>query len=240
VRHLVDVWLTFALLTTSSLGATWDGAPAVLQPNHTLSMPQTPDGTSILTYENLAQRNNLGRLSVTSGGSAPQFYTVPPLMHQPSYLIENWHASNLGLANVSLAQDTPIRVQDVGPGMPGTEPSTIPTDGTWLTLAPGKTAATVAVPRYMQLTFRNTSGDLTEIVLMGGPADSAGNNAYAIELSAQTVSGPPSSTPATPPYYATTTADTYTYRFFWNASTVFVANLSADNAAPLGISLIAL
>lgn len=227
-----------AIFIALSIGAPWDGSPIVLVPKQT-SVVATPNGSVIMTCENLAVQNNSATVSFKSGGSST-VVTVPALSHQPMFVVRNWSANQIQVTNTSIAAETPVKVQEVGTGIPGTNPVTIPMDGTLLPLNPGDTAATLAVPRLMRLAVTNTSNNVSDVVVIGGPVDAGGNNAYSIELNSATTTGPPTNTRATAPFDATTTENTYVMPFRWGGSTVFIANLSAATAGPVGISLIAL
>lgn len=193
-------WAAVGIVTWLSLSSGWDGSPFVLQPNQTAVMGQTPNGSTIFTYTNLSTQNNAGTIEIGSGGLRPTRLNVPALTNQPSFLIQNWAANSLTVANASPATDTPIRIQDVGPGMPGTIPKTIPTDGTTVSLAPLEVAATIAMPRYMELIVTNSSGNRTEVAVIGGPPDATGANGYAIEVNSPLGNtGVPSGTLPTPP-----------------------------------------
>jgi len=215
----------FAIVGLNTVTETWDGSPLLLQVNQSATMAQTPNGSVVFAYQNEATKNNSGDLMLTSGGGAPIPLTVPALNNQPNILTQNWKGNNLTVTNVSVNNDTPIRIQAVGPGMPGTNPFNLPI-GTPLALSPGATAQTNALPQYMQLNFQNTNGQFAVFVLIGGPPDSSGNNAYVISVNASSNTGPPSSQPAPPGYYATTTNNSYSYTFNWGSSVVFVANMS--------------
>jgi hypothetical protein len=208
----------FAVIGRFRVTATWNGAPLVLQVNDNANMPQTTNGSMVLTYENLAEQNNQGTIAVTSGGARPEFREVPALANQPSLWVNNWRANNLQITNVSANSATPIRVQAVGPGIPGTNPLKLPV-GVPLALSPGQMAQARVPPRWMQLVMRCDSSDLAVFAVIGGPPDDLGNNAYVFQINA------PSNTPP-PGYYAATTANSYTYQLNWGSSVLFVANLS--------------
>jgi hypothetical protein len=209
-------------------------------PHQTVNLPQTPDGSTIFTYENQSRRNNDGTISVRSGGNPPVRYDAPALRGQPSYVVQNFGGNDLTVANVSVADATPILIQDVGPGVPGTYPVQLPIDGTPVSLSPGETVQTRAVPAYMQLVVRNSLGNRCEIVVIGGPPDTQRSNAYDIAVNASSSTGPPTTVPATAPFYATTTNNAYTFPFSWQSSQVFVANVSARTAGPVQVSAVAL
>ena len=63
-----------------------------------------------------------------------------------------------------------------------------------------------------------------------------GNNAYVVALNAATNTGPDG--PAPPPgYYATTTANAYTFQFNWGSSNLYVVNMSPVTAAAVVVTL---
>src|SRR5829696_9137987 len=93
----------------------WNGAPLVLQVNQSAAMPQTPDGSMVLSYINTATLNTLGELAMTSGGGAPETLFAQAQATQPGIVVRNWRANNLKITNVSLNAATPIRVQAIGP-----------------------------------------------------------------------------------------------------------------------------
>lgn len=212
---------------------TWNGAPRVLQVNENAALPQTPAGSVVFSYLNVSTQNNFGELALTSGGGVPVFLEVQPLATQPGFVVTNWRANNLSVTNVSANNATPIRIQAIGPGMPGTTPVALATGGPGLQLAPGAAAQGATQPRSMQLVVQATSGARSVVVAIGGPADSTGSNAYVIAVNADVTSGPRGSANPPPPagYYATTTANTFVLDFNWAGSIVFVANLSST-AAP--------
>lgn len=89
----------------------------------------------------------------------------------------------------------------------------------------------------MQLTMINNNGTLAVVAIIGGPRGRDGNNGYLIALNASADTGP-SPLPAPPPgYYATTTANSYAFRFNWGASTIFVASMSPDTTLSVVVTL---
>lgn len=218
----------------------WDGSPLVLAVNQNAVMRQTPAGSMVLAYLNVATQNNLGELAVTSGGSAPAFLYADALGTQPGVLVNNWRANDLSITNVSANAATPIRIQAIGPGMPGTKPVPLPTGSPGVALASGQSAEGDTQPRWMQLVVQATSGARVVVAVIGGPADSTGNNAYVIAVNAASTTGPPGTAAPPPGYYATTTDNAYTLTFNWQGARLFVANLSSSAAAPATILLRAL
>jgi hypothetical protein len=229
----------FTLIGQNSVNAAWNGSPTTLNVNSNISVPQTPNGTTILAVTNQATQNNSGSLAITSGGSQPQFLTVPALANQPSILIQNWQANNLSLTNVSANNATPILVQLVGPGMPGITPGQL-TIGTPSSLKPGDIVQGNASPQWMQLIVQSTAATLAIVGFIGGPPDNTGNNGYVVAVNAAQNTGPGTGLPAPQGYYATTTSNSYTYQFNWGSSLVFVANLSPATAANASVTMRAL
>lgn len=230
----------YQLLGRITVEDTWDGRPLVLQVNQNARMPQTPAGSMVLAYLNVATQNNLGELAVTSGGSAPAFLYADALATQPGVLVNNWKANDLSITNISANAATPIRIQAIGPGIPGTQPMDLPTGAPGIQLAPGHTASGATQPRWMQLVVSSSSGARGVLAVLGGPPDSTGNNAYVIAVNAGSTTGPPGTVAPPPGYYATTTDNSYTLTFNWAGASVFVANLSSSTVPPLAVLLRAL
>jgi hypothetical protein len=230
----------FAVIDQGNVNAAWDGSPEVLLENQNAAMPQTPNGTMIFAYWNMSTQNNAGTLSVTSGGSQPSFLNVPALANQPSVWMNNWASNNLSVTNISPNATTPIQIQAIGPGIPGTTPLPLPIGADGQQLGYGQTAQGNASPQYMQLVIQSDSSTTGIVGLIGGPPDSSGNNGYVIAVNYSANTGPGTGNPAPAGYYATTTSNSYTYQFNWGSSLVFVANLSSLNAAPLRVVMRAL
>ena len=209
-------------------GASWDGSRLILPVNQNADLPQTTNGSMIFAYENISTQNNAGTISVTTGGSAPTFLNAPALTNQVSFVMNNWDANNLSVTNVSANNDTPIAIQAIGPGIPGTVPQPLCV-GVPVTLGPGQTTQGAAPAQYLQLVL--SAQPTTDILaLIGGPPDANGNNGYVFAVNYSFDSGP--GTGVAPPagFYATTTDNSYTFSFNWGGGTVFVANLSSQNA----------
>lgn len=228
-----------SLIDQNSVGASWNGSPTVLLTSQNTGMPQTPNGTTIFAATNQATLNNQGQIALTSGGGTPTLVDVPALTSQPTININNWQANNLSVTNISANNNTPILVQAVGPGIPGITPLSLVV-GTSLSLAMGQCAQANALPQYMQLVIQVTGPTLGIVGLIGGPADSSGNNGYVIAVNAPANTGPGTGTPAPAGYYATTTSNTYAYQFNWGSSLVFVSNLSPSTAQTVSLLLRAL
>ena len=213
----------------------WTGAARNLAVDENVNMPQTPNGTLIFSWENVASQNNLGEISVTTGGEPPTFIYAQAHANQPSIWVHNWNANNLSVTNISANKETPIRIEALGPGIPGTVPEPLPI-GKSVSLSSGKTAQGNASPQYMQLVMQSNTSELGIIAFIGGPQDPTGNNGYVVQINASANTGPDG--PAPPKgYYATTTSNTYTFMFNWGSSLVFVANLSPATAAPVSVTL---
>ena len=213
-----------------STNLAWTGTPTVLQTGDNASMPQTTNGTMIVAMTNQSTQNNDGTITLTSGGSAPQTINVPALVNQPTIDVQNFQANNLSLTNTSANSATPINIQAVGPGIPGITPLALPI-GTATTLAYGTVAQGTASPQFMNLVLQANGATLAIFGIIGGPVNPAGSNGYVIAVNAPANTGPPTSTPATGGYYATTIGNTYTFQFNWGASNVFVANLSPQQTS---------
>ncbi|HMB90950.1 MAG TPA: hypothetical protein VKP65_08895 [Rhodothermales bacterium] len=227
----------FEILGRNTVDSAWNGSPLLLQVNENANMPQTPAGTMLLAWQNEATQNNLGEIAVTSGGSAPVTKRADALAYQPSIWLNNWNANNLSITNISANTATPIRIQAIGPGIPGTDPETLPIGGDGVMLKAGMTAQGNASPQYMQLVIRSSSSTLGIIGLIGGPQDSSGNNGYVITVNdaVNGNTGPDTGKAPPPGYYATTSSNTYTFTFNWGSSLVFVANLSPETADPVTV-----
>lgn len=234
----------YLIINRFTVDPVWDGSPLVINPNDSVNMKQTTDGSMVLAYQNTSPMNNQGTLAVTSGGLPPTILVAPALANQPSVLINNWKGNNLSVTNISVpGTNTPIQIQAIGPGFPGIKPLALSTAAT-LNMSPGQTAQGNALARLMQLVFQLNTGQLGVFVVMGGPADPAtGNNARMVAVNAAQEAGPNTNQPTVQPppgYYATTTGNYYYFQFNWGSSTIFIANLSGSTAAPAQITLRAL
>jgi hypothetical protein len=231
--------MLYRVIDRFSVAPTWDGSPLTLQPSENANMPQTTNGSMVLSYLNLSKMNNQGTLSVMSGGGEPAFIPVPALNNQPGVLIKNWKGNNLSVTNISApGSSTPIQIQAIGPGLPGINPLALPVGS--LSLNPGQMAQGTALPQYMQLVFQSNTSQLAIFVLIGGPPDRTGNNAYMLAVNAQQDAGPGTDNPtATPPpgYYATTTSNYYNYQFNWGSSVIFLANMSGTTSSAAQVTL---
>ncbi len=204
----------------------WDGAGRTLAPNEQVVMPQTPNGSVVLAWKNMAAQNSDGTLAIATVGSPPQMLDAPALNTAPSILANNWQGGDLRLTNISIY--APIWIEMLSPGLPGMEPVPLPED-TPTTLAPLH-AAQGRGRGFMRLLLETNTSDLTTIAVIGGPMDSSGNNAYLFALNY--VGGA-----TLPGYTAVTTANSYSFEFNWSNSAVFVVNLSGEYSSPLRLLL---
>jgi hypothetical protein len=230
--------MAFKVIGQNSVKNAWDGSPLTLNPADSATMPQTPDGSMVFAYTNISTVNHMGTLALVSGGSAPTFLTALPFLNQPSMLVNNWQGQNLTVTNVSApSSDTPIEIAAYAPGMPGQACVALQSDGAPVALAPMQCAQGSTSPGYMQMMFEETSGTLAVFVLLGGPTDGSGNNAYMIAVNSTANTGPGTGQPPPPGYYATTTAFSYGFSFNWGVTTVYVANMSPTTAPAGRVSL---
>jgi hypothetical protein len=237
----------FAIIGVDASNPSWNGSPLTLNPNDNANMPQAPNGSLVLVYQNKATINTMGQLAITSGGGAPTFLNAQSLLNQPNVLTQNFGGqttNNLSVTNTSMTgSNNPIWVAAYGPGIPNAPtPSPLPSTAAPVPLAPGATAQGTALPRYMQLIMQATSGSLTIFALMGGPMDGSGNNAYVISVndSFNGNTGPGTGKPAPTGYFATTTSNAYTYSFNWSSSNIYIANMSPATSATASVILRAL
>jgi hypothetical protein len=216
-----------------TVNTVWNGMPKILAGRDSVSMPQTPNGSLIVGYFNQSQLNNAGRLTFTSGASAPTTVPVPALARMISVLTANWQANNLTLTNNSLIASTPIFVQAFGPGVPGMQPGQLAIN-TPVQLAMRQAVQGLTTPNWMQLEFSSSTSNLEVVAVVGGPQDQSGNNAYVIALNAPSGdTGPPPGNPPPAGFYATSGGNKYTMQFNWGAAIVYVVNLSPQTATPV-------
>jgi len=229
----------FAIIDRNALQGAWTGLPTTLLPTQNVNMPQTTNGSMVLAYQNMSLVNSQGTLSLTSGGSVPQMLQAFALLNQPNILVNNWKSNNLSLTNISpTASNIPIWIQAVGPGLGGINPIALPNNGTSVPFTSGQAAQGTALPQYMNLTMSSNTPQLTIFALIGGPPDASGNNAFVIAVnSASGNTGPGTGVPAPAGYYATTSANQYSFQFNWGSSNVFVSNMSPSTAAAATLSL---
>jgi hypothetical protein len=58
----------------SRMTSMWDGAPLTLAQNEQAIMPQTPNGSAVLAWLNMATQNNSGTLALTTDGCTTGLY----------------------------------------------------------------------------------------------------------------------------------------------------------------------
>jgi hypothetical protein len=224
---------------TAATTPSWTGGPATLTAaSPTVNMPSTAVGSMVLAYQNLTKDNNLGQLTITSGGSAPNNLPVDANANQPDIYIQNWQGSNLTATNTSTAiSSTPIWIEAVGPGLPGQHPLSLgPTAVTIPAATPGQVvpcATGQGQAKYMNLVMTANSGQQTIVVLIGGPQDASGNNAYVFGLNFASSVAPAG-------YAGVSTTNSYTYQFNWGSSSIFLANVSSSTTAGVAVTLTAL
>jgi hypothetical protein len=206
----------------------WNGEPVVLAVNDGVTMPQTPSGSMILGFQNTSPANNAGKLALTSGAGAPEFFIAPALSLQPQILTRNWQANNLNVTNISANANTPIWIEAFGPGIgPGSTPLPI---GQTIAVSQKETLQGVTNPNWMQLSFRFNSSKLAVFGIIGGPQDPAGNNAYVVAVNSPAGDTQTGTGNAPPPgYYATVGGNAYSFEFNWGSSVVFVAYFGSAN-----------
>ena len=227
----------FEVLGVKLATPAWTGVPLTLAVHDSATMQQTPNGSLVLAYQNMSTLNNAGQLALTSGGAAPIFLPVPFGANQPCILVQNWNANNLNLTNISANSATPILIEAFGPGQPGFTPVPLQVGGkVTLTANPPQVAQSTANPNWMQLQLTANAATQVILAIVGGPQDASGNNAYVIALNASANTGPGGATPP-PGYYATTTANAYTYQFNWGSSMLYVANMSPLTSAAIVVTL---
>ena len=223
--------MKFAVIGAQVSTPNWTGAPLTLAWHDSAAMPQTPNGSTVLAWQNSATQNNDGTLALTSA-SAPQFLDAPQGALLPSVLVKSFASNSLNLTNLSANKATPIWIEMFGPGIPGAPTPTPVTPGAApISLASGGTASGKAPPNYAQLILQSNTNNLTIVSLIGGP-NVNGTNGYVFALN---YAGPPN--PAG--YTQTSAGNTITYQFYWT-TTFFIANMSPSNSADVQVSLISL
>lgn len=230
----------FTISGQRTIDQEWNGRPITLEQNDHVHMNQTPNGTMIFAWENHAAQNNYGEIAVSSGGHKPEFQPSPAFSNQPSIWLKNWNANNLNVTNISHHSQTPICVQAIGSGIPGTTPLPLPIGNPGIELKPGEMAAGEALAQHMRLSFQVKSSTLSIVAFIGGPQDDTGNNGYVIALNYHRNSLRNSAEEPPGGYYATTTGSNYSFPFYWGAARIFVANMSPNNSTALSVKLIKL
>jgi hypothetical protein len=206
----------------------WTGAPlTLLQQFDQAQLAQTTNGTLVLGYLNTSGTTNSGSLTLTSGGvSVP--LTAPAGLGRPGIEIRNWQANNLNVTNTSTATDTPIWIAAIAPGLPGVVPATLTANGPSVSMAVWGSAQGVAVSNTNVLFLQTAASSIAIFVIIGGPTDASGNNAYVVAVndSVDGNTGPGTGNAPPPGYYATTNGNSYSFPANWPGATIFAANLS--------------
>ncbi len=219
---------SFAIIGKNVVNPNWDGSPMTLNQNDGVGIPQAPNGSTVLGWQNQSLQNNDGTLIVTSGATVYPSLDAPPGANAPSIWVNNFQGQNVTITNFSIQAATPIWVEMYGPGMPGVKPVSLPINSS-VQLTPGQCAQGQAQPTFVMLRLTASPGNTTTVALVGGPNDPSGNNAYVFGLNM----------PTTPQGYTKTTAGNYLNfgPFNWGSSTIFVANMSSANAGPVTVLL---
>jgi hypothetical protein len=214
---------------TAFLSTVWNGKPTSIDKNHTLSMSPTPVGVMVLVAHN-ESANNAGSLQLTSGGYPPVLLTCPQNQTLQAVNTQNWGGNPLTVFNNSPQSPTLIKVQAMGPGMPGITPKKLPYE-TNVSLSGYDCAAGQTQPNYMNLTLQTSTNSLTTFAVIGGMT---GAEAYFFALNV------PPNTPTQPGYFQTTPNSQLQWQFNWGGANIFIANLSATTAAAGTVNLVSL
>jgi hypothetical protein len=223
----------FSIIGAQVATPNWTGVPITLAWHDTATMPQPPNGSTVLAWLNTATQNNDGSLAAVSGATQPQFLDAPALATVPSILVQNWEGNNLNLTNISANKATPIWVEMFGPGLGGVTPVTLTANAPApIALASGGAAVGSSPSNLAQLILQSNTSNLTIVTLIGGPATGTPtkNNAYVFALNCPSNPGG---------YTKTTTGNSMTYQFTWNTS-FFIANMSPSTSAAVNVSLLSL
>ena len=220
--------MRFQIIGRRVVNANWDGSPITLNQYDGVTMPQAPNGSTVLGWQNIATQNNDGTLIVSSGATVYPNLDAPFGTNATSIWVNNFLGNNVTVTNFSIQTATPIWVEMYGPGIPGIFPSQL-TVNQPLQLSPGEVAQGTAQPTNVLFKLQASPGNTTSVALIGGRNDASGNNAKVFGLNM-------ASTP--PGYYQTTAGNYLTYGpFNWGSSTVFVANMSSQIADSVTVLL---
>jgi len=225
----------FTVINQATSNTAWNGSPVKLLPNESAQMTQTPNGSAVLAYQNMATENSPATLALTTGTGDPVFLTAPAPHTLPNILIKNWRGANLGITNVTPPHiQAPVNLQLIAPGLSWLTPAVLKANADVMPLGPGQAVQGPTQPRWMQVMLQADTSQPAVFVIIGGPPDATGNNAYVVALNAPQETG--AGTTQTPPtgYFATSAGAVYTYQLNWGATTVFVANVSGA-AATVGL-----
>lgn len=228
----------YALLGAAPAAPPWNGATTRLAQYASVSMPETPNGSMLLAYRNASLFNSAGKLAWTSGGSQPVILVAPALPLAPSVFAHDWAGNNLTITNISVGADTPIDVEAYGPGI-GAAPVPLPVGAPGVQLTQSQAAQGATTGGWMQLGFRQSSGDPAVFGFIGGPPVNAdGTNAYVIALNSTAGDTGPNTGKAPPPgYYATSSGNGWSYELNWPSGLLYVAYFGAAQVVTgLGVS----
>ncbi len=217
----------------------WNGLPATLSNGDSASMPNTPNGSMVLAYQNTATKSTTGEILVATGGARPENLSAQSLTNQVSTITRNWQSDNLKITNTSDGIDTPIWIAAVAPGFGSEAPKPLPTNGDTVDLSAMDAAQGTALPEWLTLRMSADSGQTTTFALIGGPT-TAGINAYVFQLNSPTGNHGPDKEgvpPADGPYQSTS-GNTIDFQFNWGSSNIFIVNLSGTTAAPGSVRII--
>jgi hypothetical protein len=208
----------------------WDGSLQTIQPNApALNLAQSANGTMVLAALNLDPGNSDGTATYSSGGAKPTALDVPGGLNQPVIVLNNWQGQNLKVANTSVKSTTAISVLAIGPGIGSIAVTPLGVNAP-VAIQPFGAAQGQTNPNWMTLQLTWSGAENAVLAIIGGP-NTAGVNGYVITLNATSTTGVPSGTAGTPVasgYYATTSKNTYSFPFNWQASwQIYVANMSA-------------
>lgn len=229
----------FKIIDQNTTNSNWDGSPITLNPMENANMPVTPNGSVVLAYMNQSPDNVTGQLAITSGGSQPIILQAPALTNQPGIMVKNWGGANLSVTNISMpGQPVPIWLAAFAPGLLG-ETCVPLSEDTPVMLSSLQCAQGRSLPMWIMAVFQTPSDKSSIIALIGGPLDVTGNNVYVIGLNAPANTGYGTDPYVPPPagYFATTTANAFTYSFNWGVSTVYAVNLSPTTSPQVSIML---
>ncbi len=202
--------------------ADWNGSPTTLKEKEGVKMPQTPVGDIFVTFFNKADKNDEGRIALTSGGSDPLIIPVEPLMNAPQIMIQNFEGNNLNLTNISVTP-VPIEVEAWGPGFTRADP--LPDDGKWYPLPVYTSRSTKSLPQFQMLSMR-ALGQYTVFGVFIGSTPSV-----------YCVNAPDDAKVPVKDYTKVTRNNSYSLTNNWLGKTLWVVNLSPSTATGGEVSL---
>ncbi|MFT4926167.1 MAG: hypothetical protein ACI8WB_002265 [Phenylobacterium sp.] len=186
----------------------WDGTGQNVGEHGTLTMKQSTDGDMAIAIFNLSEANELGQVTITSGGSRPEHIDVPALQNAPLILVRNFGGNSLNINNNSPAQ---LYVSAYGPGLASINPKPLCADGIAHSLEKYNARKTMSKPKLQELTFAATELEYTVVILF------AGSQVTTLCLNA------PKNQPG---YDISTSQDSHSITNNWLGKTLWVVNLS--------------